>query len=93
MFDVGYADTQRCAFWERCCPLSKCEPCCFVACAHAHRGCVKSLFGRYGLSLPRDEGEWCPLLFAETLATKKGVLLQPENTSILCRSAFTNGAA
>jgi len=27
---------------------------------------------RYGLPLPRDEGEWSPLLFAETLATKKG---------------------
>jgi ribosome biogenesis GTPase A len=29
----------------------------------------------YGLSLPRDEGEWSPLLFAETLATKKGMML------------------
>ncbi len=29
----------------------------------------------YGLSLPRDEEEWSPLLFAETLATKKGMML------------------
>jgi ribosome biogenesis GTPase A len=29
----------------------------------------------YGLSLPRDEDAWSPLLFAETLATKKGMML------------------
>jgi ribosome biogenesis GTPase A len=29
----------------------------------------------YGLSLPRDEAEWSPLVFAETLATKKGMML------------------
>jgi ribosome biogenesis GTPase A len=29
----------------------------------------------YGLQLPRDEGEWSPLLFAETLAMKKGMML------------------
>lgn len=29
----------------------------------------------YGLSLPRDEDAWSPLLFAETLASKKGMML------------------